>query len=148
MDVILKKDVEKLGEKDQLVSVKPGYGRNFLIPQGSAVLATPSLKKVHAENVKQRAHKEKAAIEEANKAVAKLADATIKLVAKVGESGKIFGSVTAVQVAEAFANAGYAVERKNIKIHNEPIKNVGKYKATLKLHREVSTEVNFEVVGE
>lgn len=148
MDIILKKDVEKLGEKDELVSVKPGYGRNFLIPQGLGVLATPALKKVHAENVKQRAHKEKAAIEEANKTVEKLAKESVTVVAKVGENGKIFGSVTSVQVAEAFAKAGFDVERKNIKIHNEPIKNVGTYKATIKLHREVSTDVDFSVAGE
>ena len=148
MDIILKQDVEKLGDKDELVSVKPGYGRNFLIPQGLGILATPSLKKVHAENVKQRAHKEKAAIEEANKTVEKLANNTVSVIAKVGENGKIFGSVTSVQVAEAFANAGFDVERKNIKIHNEPIKNIGTYKATIKLHKEVSTEVEFTVAGE
>lgn len=148
MDIILKKDVDNLGEKDELVSVKPGYGRNFLIPQGLGILATPALKKVHAENVKQRAHKEKAAIEAANKTVEKLTKETVTVIAKVGENGKIFGSVTAVQVAEAFANAGFDVERKNIKIHNEPIKNVGSYKATIKLHREVSTDVDFNVAGE
>jgi large subunit ribosomal protein L9 len=148
MDIILKKEVRNLGEKDELVSVKPGFGRNFLIPQGLGVLATPSLKKVHAENVKQRAHKEKAAIEEANKTVAKLVKNTVTVIAKVGENGKIFGSVTSVQIAEAFAKAGFEIERKNIKIHNEPIKNVGTYKATIKLHKEVTTEVDFSVTGE
>ena len=147
MDIILKKDVDNLGESGELVSVKPGYGRNFLIPQGYAVLATPSMKKVHAENVKQRAHKDKAAIEEATANLAKLAKETIAVTAKVGENGKIFGSVTSVQVAEAFNAAGYSVERKNIKIHNEPIKTTGKYKATVKLHREVTGEVEFEVKG-
>lgn len=148
MDIILKQDVDNLGDKDELVSVKPGYGRNFLIPQGLGILATPSLKKVHAENVKQRAHKEKAAIEEANKTVEKLASASVTVIAKVGENGKIFGSVTSVQIAEAFANAGFEIERKHIKIHNEPIKNVGTYKATIKLHKEVITEVDFKVAGE
>lgn len=148
MDIILKKDVDNLGEKDELVSVKPGFGRNFLIPQGLGILATPSLKKVHAENVKQRAHKEKAAIEEANKTVAKLAKSSVSVIAKVGENGKIFGSVTSVQIAEAFAKDGFEIERKNIKIHNEPIKNVGTYKATIKLHKEVTTEVEFSVAGE
>lgn len=148
MDIILKKDVDNLGESGEMVSVKPGYGRNYLIPQGLAVLATPSMKKVHAENMKQRAHIEKAAIEEANKNLDKLAKQTITVVAKVGENGKIFGSVTSVQVAEAFKKAGFDIERKNIKIHGEPLKTVGTYKATLKLHREVSGDIDFEVKGE
>ena len=147
MDIILKKDVDNLGDSGELVSVKPGYGRNYLIPQGYAVLATPSMKKVHAENVKQRAHKDKAAIEEATANLAKLTDVAIAVTAKVGENGKIFGSVTSVQVAEAFNAAGFPIERKNIKIHNEPIKTTGKYKATVKLHREVTGEVEFEVKG-
>ena len=147
MDIILKQDVDNLGDAGEMVSVKPGYGRNFLIPQGLAILATPSMKKVHAENVKQRAHKDKAAIEEANANLAKLEKAEISVVAKVGENGKIFGSVTSVQVAEAFVAAGFDVERKNIKIHNEPIKTVGKYKATVKLHKQVTSEVEFEVKG-
>ena len=148
MDIILKQDVEHVGEKNELVSVKSGFGRNYLIPNGFAMLATPTAKKVHAENVKQRAHKEKAAMEEANKMAESIAKTSVKVIAKVGENGKIFGSVTSVQVAEAFANAGFGVERKNIKIHNEPIKNIGTYKATIKLHREVSTEVEFSVTGE
>lgn len=147
MDIILKKDVEHLGEAGEMVSVKPGYGRNFLIPQGHAVLATPSMKKVHAENVKQRAHKEKAVIEEATATLAKLEKADISVTAKVGENGKIFGSVTEVQVAEALNAAGYKVERKHLKIHGDSIKTVGKYKASIKLHREVSGEMEFEVKG-
>lgn len=147
MDIILKKDVDNLGESGEMVSVKPGYGRNFLIPQGYAVLATPSMKKMHAENVKQRAHKEKAAIEEATTVLDKLSKDSISVTAKVGENGKIFGSVTTVQVAEALAAAGYEVERKNIKIHGDSIKTVGTYKATVKLHREVTGEIDFEVKG-
>lgn len=148
MDIILKKDVDNLGEKGELVSVKPGYGRNYLIPQGYAVLATPSMKKVHAENMKQRAHKEKAAIEEATKHMTKLTKETISVVAKVGENGKIFGSVTSVQVAEALKKAGFDIERKNIKIHGEPLKTTGTYKATIKFHREVISDIDFEVKGE
>lgn len=148
MDIILKKDVEHVGEKNELVTVKSGFGRNFLIPNGHATLATPTAKKIHAENVKQRAHKEKAAMEEANKMAQNIAKTTVKVIAKVGENGKIFGSVTSVQVAEAFVAAGFSLERKNIKIHNEPVKTVGNYTATVKLHKGVSTEVSFEVAGE
>ncbi len=148
MDIILKKDVDNLGDAGEMVSVKPGYGRNFLIPKGYAVLATPSMKKVHAENVKQRAHKDKAAIEEATSNLAKLEKSTVSVIAKVGENGKIFGSVTSVQVAEAFVAAGFNIERKNIKIHNEPIRSIGKYNATVKLHKQVVGEVEFEVKGE
>lgn len=148
MDVILKQDVEHVGEKNDLVTVKSGFGRNYLIPQGLAMLATPSAKKMHAENVKQRAHKEKAIIDEAQSIATKIEASKVKVIAKVGETGKIFGSVTAVQVAEAFNAAGFSVERKNLKIHNEPIKTVGNYKVTVKLHKEVITEAEFEVAGE
>mgnify|MGYP000153258770 FL=1 len=148
MDVILTQDVEHVGDKNDMVTVKSGFGRNYLIPQGLAKLATPSAKKMHAENVKQRAHKEKAIIDEAQALATKIEKSEVKVIAKVGESGKIFGSVTSVQVAEAFNAAGFDIERKHIKIHNEPIKTVGKYKATIKLHKEVMTEAEFEVAGE
>jgi large subunit ribosomal protein L9 len=148
MDVILKEDVEHVGDKNDMVTVKSGFGRNYLIPQGLAMLATPSAKKMHAENVKQRAHKEKAIIDEAQAIVNKIEKSAVKVIAKVGENGKIFGSVTAVQVAEAFNAAGFSIERKHIKIHNEPIKTVGNYKVTIKLHKEVMTETEFEVTGE
>ena len=148
MDVILKQDVEHVGDRNDMVTVKSGFGRNYLIPQGLAILATPSAKKMHAENVKQRAHKEKAIIDEAQAIATKIEKSSVKVIAKVGENGKIFGSVTSVQVAEAFNTAGIAVERKNIKIHNEPIKTVGKYKATIKLHKEVMAEAEFDVAGE
>ena len=148
MDVILKQDVEHVGDRNDLVTVKSGFGRNFLIPQGLAMLATPAAKKMHAENVKQRAHKEKAIVDAAQAVATKLEKSAVKVIAKVGENGKIFGSVTSVQVAEAFVSAGFSIERKHIKIHNEPIKTVGKYKATVKLHKEVITEAEFEVAGE
>ena len=148
MEIILKKDVDNLGEKNELLTVKSGYGRNYLIPNGFATLATPTAKKIHAENVKQSAHKEKAALEEANKLAENIAKTTVKVIAKVGETGKIFGSVTSVQVAEAYVAAGFTIERKNIKIHNEPVKTTGSYTATIKLRKGVSTEVTFEVAGE
>jgi len=115
MDVILNQDVEHVGDKNDMVTVKSGFGRNYLIPQGLAMLATPSAKKMHAENVKQRAHKEKAIIDEAQAIATKLEASKVKVIAKVGETGKIFGSVTSVQVAEAFVAAGFAIERKNLK---------------------------------
>jgi large subunit ribosomal protein L9 len=146
MEVILKQDVEKLGYSDDIVTVKPGYARNFLIPQGIAVAATVSAKKVHAENVKQRQHKENKVLEESKQFAEKLKGITLKIPAKVGEGGKIFGSVNTVQLADAIKEAGFTVERKNIVIKDEPIKNVGKYNADVQIHREIKVTVEFEVV--
>ena len=146
MDVLLKNNVDNLGDKDEIVSVKNGYGRNYLIPQGKAVLATESIKKMNAETLRQRAHKAEKVKAEAEKSVAKLEKAKIKVAAKVGENGKIFGSVSNVQVAEAIVAAGFEVERKDIKLNGDAIKTVGKYKATVKLHKEVSVDIEFEVV--
>lgn len=148
MEVILTKDVENVGLKDDMVTVKNGYGRNFLIPTGAAILATPSVKKMHAETVKQRAHKAAKAKADAEVVAAKLNEATIKVGAKVGEGGKIFGSVGALQVAEALKAAGYEVDRKGISIKNEPIKATGKYEAEVKVMRDVTATVKFEVVEE
>ena len=148
MDVILKTDVEHLGEKDELVTVKAGYGRNFLIPQGKAILATASARKMHEETMRQRSHKATKVLEEAQAAADKISGASVKIGAKVGEAGKIFGSVNNIQLAEALKEAGYDVDRKNIKLSNEAIKEVGTYKATIKLHKEVSVEIEFEVAGE
>lgn len=148
MDVILKQDVDKLGAKDDLVTVKPGYARNYLIPQGKATLATPSAKKVREENLRQRAHKLEAIKNEAQAAADKLKGTTLKIGAKVGESGKIFGSVTNIQVAEALREAGHDIDRKNISIKNEPIKQIGTYEAEVKFHREIVETIEFEVVGE
>ena len=148
MDIILKKSVENLGEKDDLVTVKSGYGRNYLIPQGLAILATPSARKVREENIRQRAHKETALIEEAQKMAAKLKDVAVKIGAKVGENGKIFGSVNTIQLADAIEKLGVAVDRKHIKINGDTIKSVGSYEATIKFHRDVVETINFEVVGE
>ena len=146
MDVLLKNNVDNLGDKDEIVSVKNGYGRNYLIPQGKAVLATESIKKMNAETLRKRAHKAEKVKAEAEKSVAKLEKAKIKVAAKVGENGKIFGSVSNVQVAESFVAAGFDVERKNIKLIGDAIKTVGKYKANVQLHKEISVEIEFEVV--
>lgn len=148
MDIILKKDVKNLGYKDDLVSVKPGYARNFLIPQGKAITATPSEKKILAENLKQRAHKESKVKEEADKIAAALIKQTFKIGAKVGENGKIFGSVNTIQLADSIEAAGFKVDRKNIVIKNEPIKEIGTYQAIVTLHKDIAQTINFEVVGE
>jgi large subunit ribosomal protein L9 len=148
MEIILKQDVEKLGFKDDLVKVKPGYARNFLIPKGMAIMATPSQKKILAENLKQRAHKEAKVKDEAVKLAQTLSNFTLKIGAKAGENGKIFGSVNTIQLADALEAAGYAVDRKRITIKNEPIKEVGTYQAEIVLHKEIVQTINFEVVGE
>lgn len=148
MEVILKKNVDKLGYRDEVVTVKDGYGRNFLIPQGYAILATTSAKKAHEEIMRQRAHKENKIKEEAAAVASKLESVSIKLVAKVGESGKIFGSVNTIQLAEALKAEGIEIDRKSIIIKDEPIKEVGSYNAEANLHREVRQEFSFEVVGE
>lgn len=148
MEVILKQAVENLGERDDLVTVKPGYGRNYLIPQGMAILATPSARKVREENLRQRAHKIAALVEEAKKQAAKLKDLSIKIGAKVGENGKIFGSVNTIQVADAIEKLGVNIDRKTIKITGDSIKTVGTYEATVRFHKEVIETISFEVVGE
>ncbi|NDF61116.1 MAG: 50S ribosomal protein L9, partial [Crocinitomicaceae bacterium] len=146
--IILKKNVDKLGYKDETVTVKNGYGRNFLIPQGYAVLATPSNKKAHAEMMKQRAHKESKILAEAQEIAAKLVDVTVKIATKVGENGKIFGSVNTVQLADALRAVGFDIDRKSIKIKDEPIKEVGTFEAEANLHKGVKPVFKFEVVGE
>lgn len=148
MDVILKTSVESLGEKDELVSVKAGYGRNYLIPQGKAILATTSARKVHEETLRQRSHKASKMLEEANALAEKLQNVVIKIGAKVGEAGKIFGSVNTVQLAEALKNEGFQVDRKAITIVEDSIKEVGSYKATVKLQKNIKVDINFEVVEE
>jgi large subunit ribosomal protein L9 len=147
MEVILKKNVDKLGYKDETVTVKPGYGRNFLIPQGYAILATASNKKAHAEMMKQRAHKETKIVAEAEAIAAKLVDVTVQISTKVGENGKIFGSVNTVQLAEALRTAGFDIDRKSLKIKDEPIKEVGTFEAEANLHKGVKPTFKFEVVG-
>lgn len=146
MELILTQDVDHLGFKDEVVTVKPGYGRNFLIPNGFAVLATPSAKKVLAENLKQRAVKEAKIKDEANKLAEALQNAEIKISAKAGEKGKLFGSVTTSNLVEAISKAGHDVEKKQIKILGT-VKTTGSYEAHIRLHREVDTKIAFEVVA-
>lgn len=147
MQVILKEDVVNLGYKDDIVTVKDGYGRNFLIPRGKAVIASESAKKVLAETMKQRAHKLAKIKEDAQALAAKLEGVSLTIGAKTSSTGTIFGSVTNIQVAEELAKAGFEVDRKIIYI-KEAVKEVGNYKAILKLHKEVSVEIPFEVVSE
>jgi len=147
MEVILKQDVKGLGYKDDMVQVANGYGRNFLIPKGMATLATESARKMHAETMKQRAFKEDKLRKEAAANAEKLTGISIKVGAKAGESGKIFGSVTNIQVAEALVKAGFNVERRHIEIA-EDIKQLGSYTAKVRLYKEVSATLNFEVVAE
>ena len=147
MEIILLEDVQNLGYKDDVVKVKDGYGRNFLIPQKKAILATASAKKVLAENLKQRAHKIAKIKAEADALAAKLEGLTLRIDTKASETGKIFGSVTTIQVAEALEKAGHTIDRKIITIKDE-IKELGSYKAQVKLHKEVTVEVNLNVVTE
>lgn len=148
MEIILKKNVDKLGYKNEVVTVKPGYGRNFLIPQGYATLATESAKKAHAEIMKQKSHKESQIKEEADAIATKLEGLTVKVAAKVGESGKIFGSVTTIALADALKAEGVEIDRKSLKIDQEPVKEIGSYTATANLHKEVIISFNFEVIAE
>ncbi len=148
MELILRKDVENLGFKDDVVTVKPGYGRNFLIPQGFAVLATPSARKVLEETLKQRSYKEKKQIEDAQKQADKLNGLDIKLTAKAGAGDKIYGSVTSQDLADALAKEGVEIEKKYITIAGGNIKRLGQYDATLRFHREVISNFSFDVVAE
>lgn len=148
MEVILRKNVDKLGYKDEVVTVKNGYGRNFLIPQGYAILATESAKKAHAEVMRQKSHKESKIKEEAEAIAAKLEGVAVKIAAKIGESGKIFGSINTIAISDALKAQGIDIDRKSITIVNEPIKEAGSFKAVANLHKEVKKEFSFEVVGE
>lgn len=145
MELILKKDVQNLGFKDDVVAVKPGYGRNFLIPQGFAQLATPSAKKVLAENLKQKAHKEAKIVNDAKSLAEALKALEIKISAKAGGE-KLFGSITNIDIAEAIAKAGHEIDRKFIT--SGIVKRTGKYSASVRLHREVIVELGYEIVAE
>ena len=146
MELILKQDVENLGFKDDLVKVKNGYGRNYLIPQGMAILATPSAKKVLAENLKQRAFKEKKIIDDAQALAKKITALEVKIAAKSGSGGKLFGSVGTADLSAALSEAGHDVDKKFIKLAGSSVKRLGKYTASIRLHREVNASLNFEVV--
>ena len=146
MEIILKKDVANLGHADDIVNVKTGYAVNYLIPQGYAVMATASAKKVHAENLRQRAHKIAKFVGDAEALAAKLAETTVQVAVKVSESGKIYGSVTAAQLAEALAAVGIEVDKKDITV--EAAKELGTYEATVKCFRDVKGTFKYEIVAE
>ena len=148
MELILKQDVENVGFKDDVVTVKNGFGRNFLIPQGVAVLATSSAKKVLAENLKQRAYKEAKEIEEATKIAETVKALEIKITSKVGTGDKLFGSVNNADVAAAIAKAGTEIDRKFIKVVGGSVKRLGKYNASVRLHRTVVADITFDVIAE
>lgn len=147
MELILKEDVKSLGFKNDVVNVKPGYGRNYLIPQGMAVLATPSNRKVMEENLRQAAHKAEKVLRDAQDLAAAIGDALIEIKAKAGETGRIFGAVTALQISDGLKVLGFDVDRKRISLPAE-VKSLGEYEATLTLHKQVSHKVKFVVVGE
>ena len=149
MEVILKQDVPNLGYINDKVNVKPGYARNFLIPQGIAILATETNKKILAENLKQKAFKADRILHEAEELAKGLKDLTVKIGAKAAESGKIFGSVNAIQIAQALKDQfKFDIDRKKIHVDGEHIKELGTYKARIILHKEVQLDINFEVFAE
>lgn len=147
MEIILKEDIANLGYKNDIVTVKDGYGRNFLIPTGKAVIATPSAKKMLAEDLKQRAHKLEKIKNDAVELAAKLDGVSLTIATKVSSTGTIFGSVSNIQIADALAKLGFEIDRKTIVV-KDAVKEVGSYKAVVKLHKEVSVEIPFEVVAE
>ena len=148
MEIILIQDVNKLGQKDDILKVKDGYARNFLIPKGYAVAATASSKKVHAENLRQRAHKEEKIKAAALELAGKLEGIKFTVGAKASTTGKIFGSVNTIQIAESLKEKGFDIDRKSITLPIDQIKEVGTYKAVVKLHRDVKVEIEFDIVAE
>ncbi|MDE5945652.1 MAG: 50S ribosomal protein L9 [Rikenella sp.] len=146
MEIILKQDVDNLGHKDQIVNVRPGYANNFLIPQGYATAATASAKKVLAEKIKQQAHKEAKMVADAQAVADKLNGVAVALTVKAAEGGKIFGSVTAAQVAEAIEAKGFSIDKRNVKI--DTVKEIGEYKATVKIYKDIKAEVAVSVAAE
>ena len=148
MELILKQDVEGLGFKDDVITVKNGYGRNFLIPEGYAVLATPSAKKVLAENLKQRAFKEKKIVDDANTVAKSIKAMEIKISAKVASGDKLFGSVNNSDVSIALEKAGQKIEKKFITVTGGNVKRLGKYNAQVRLHRDVTVDLDFEIIPE
>ncbi len=148
MEIILKQDMQNLGNKDEIVKVKNGYARNYLIPQGLAITATESAKKVLAENTKQRAHKEAKIKDDAEVIAKKLEGVKLTIGAKTSSTGKIFGSVNTIQIAEALSQKGFDIDRRIISIQDDQVKEVGNYTAEIKLHREVKVKIDFEVIAE
>jgi len=148
MEIILLQDVSNLGHKDDVIKVKNGYGRNYLIPQGFAMLATPSAKKMHEENLRQRSHKELKLRENAAEVARKLGTVELKIGAKTSTTGKIFGSVNTIQISEALTEKGFDIDRKNITLNEDSIKEIGSYKATIKVYKDIKAEISFEVYSE
>ena len=148
MEIILKQDILNIGQKDDIVKVKDGFGRNFLIPKGLAISASESAKKVLAENIRQRAHKEAKIKNEALGQAEKMKGLKLKIGAKTSTTGKIFGSVNTIQLAESIKEKGFEIDRKNIIFDEDHIKEIGLYKAKIKLHKEVSVEIEFEIFAE
>ena len=148
MDILLKKDVANLGYAGEIVTVKTGYALNYLVPQGFAAVATESVKKQHAETLRQRAHKEAKLVADAEALAAQIAAQTVKVAAKVSETGRIYGSVTAAQLAEALNAAGIAVDKKDITVTSEEVKELGTFEAVVKLYKGIKAAFNFEVVAE
>ncbi len=146
MEVILKHDIQGLGYKNDTVNVKPGYGRNYLIPQGFAIIANESNQKMIDENIKQAAHKAEKLKKDAEEIANKMGELTLEIGTKAGESGKIFGAITTIQVADALKNKGFDIDRKKISFN--AIKQVGDYKAVIDLHRDVQHEISIKVVAE
>jgi large subunit ribosomal protein L9 len=149
MEVILKQDIPNLGYANDKVNVKPGYARNYLIPKGLALLATPANRKILAENLKQKSFKEEKVRNEAGELAKALKNITVRIGAKAAESGRIFGSVNAIQIAQALKDQyKFDIDRKKIHVDQEHIKEVGSYKAKIQLHKEIQVEIGFEVVAE
>ncbi|MBI2967188.1 MAG: 50S ribosomal protein L9 [Bacteroidetes bacterium] len=148
MEIILKQDVDNVGHKDSVVKVRDGYARNFLFPRGLAILATSSSLRHHEEITRQKSHKETRLRNDAAKTAEILNAITIQVGAKVSQTGKIFGSVTALQLAEELQKRGYNISRKQITLDEESIKETGKYSAKIKLHKDIAATFNFEVVKE
>jgi large subunit ribosomal protein L9 len=148
MQVILTTDIANLGHKDDIIDVKPGFGRNYLIPQSFAILATESAKKVLAENKRQRAHKEAKIKEEASELAQKLEGIKLTIATKTSSTGKIFGSVNNIMIAESLKGQGFDIDRKKILVKSDAIKEVGSYSAIIKLHREVKVDITVDVVSE
>jgi len=148
MEVILKKDIEKLGFENDIISVKNGYGRNYLIPNGLAIIANSSSKRMLEETLKQRAHKEEKLVLEAEATAEKLEKTVITVATKAGEKGKIFGSVNNIQIAKALKEQGFDIDRKNIHLKDEHIKALGKYEANVRLYKHIEKKLEFEVIAE
>lgn len=149
MEIILTQDVQNLGYKDEIVEVKNGYANNYLLPMGMAIIATPSNRKVLAENLKQRQHKEEKIRKDAENKKAAYDGKSVRIAVKVGENGQLFGAVNNIQVADAIKDQlGYDIDRKSIVVDGDKIKTVGNYTATINIHRDVKATVNIEVVSE